>query len=1055
MIWAQDSPADAADTFCQWTSNWVGTCPTLTPRAKHTATLLQNGQVLIAGGLELAPGKGPHLQPYSIVLSELYDPIAQTSTPTGSMELPRSGHTATLLNNGKVLIYGDINGGSFYAELYDPASGTFSLTNSTTAIRRGGHTATVLQSGRVLVTGGWNEAYCYALSTAEIYDPDSGTFTSTTGPMQTARAEHTATLLGDGKVLITGGESDNDVCGSSDALATAELYDPATDKFTVIAAALSTKRAYHTATMLPSGKVLIAGGKNLSGQLASSDIYDPGANTFTPGSAMPNPWAGHTATLLTNENVLLVNGTTALSYDSIKEMFTSAGSLKASRTNHTATLLDDGTVLVSGGGPYSGPYLSSQEIYDPLWIGVGPMEYDRFDHSSTLLQDGSVLVVGGTSAAGPNHLACASPPCVTSSAELFYPDTLKFASTGMMTYDRANHTATPLENGNVLIAGGKHNANGQHSSAELYDPATGSFLDTGWMKTARYWHTATLLNGGKVLISGGYCKGCANTVLQSAEIYDPSAIDPGTGRTGAFSVEAQMQIARYGHDATLMPDGEVLISGGFNSAGGIENSREIYDPAQNTFTLVTQPQGNLLTGRANFTGTLLDNGNVLIAGGLTSGSVPVPTKSAELCDETACWYTTGHGGGRVGMAVSRSYHTATKTDLPLGQAMIVGGQANSMGLVTASVDLYDQSYGFYATQPLAAARSNHATTLLLDGRVLVTGGMSAGNRAEMSKSTQCAPVIETIAPLAASVGEQVTISGYKFGFPETADSRVSFNGVGAGQAISWSKTEIVVAVPARASTGPVVVTVDGVSSNPMNFTVKTDLVISSLTCNAFLVKQGQSIIVSEATQNRGTALAGPTVTNYYWSTKSTYDNTAVLLGQRSVPALASGAISGPKSTPVTVPPNAQNGAYYIIALANAENTIVETDYTNNTRAVAVGIGPDLVVSAFTIPATARAGETIKGSYTVKNVGNDPADQSTIGFYWSKKRVLDITATTLPNGTVPQLSPGAAFSGTITVPLPLLLQPGTYYVFAKADADNAVVEASEANNIRVRVITVSK
>jgi hypothetical protein len=408
------------------------------------------------------------------------------------------------------------------------------------------------------------------------------------------------------------------------------------------------------------------------------------------------------------------------------------------------------------------------------------------------------------------------------------------------------------------------------------------------------------------------------------------------------------------------------------------------------------------------------------------------------------------------MAVSRSYHTATMTDLPSGQAMIVGGQANSIGLLTASVDLYAQDYGFYATQPLAAARSNHAATLLSDGRVLVTGGISAGNRAELSKSTQCSPVIETIAPLAASVGDQVTVSGHKFGFPKAADSWVTFNGVRAGQVISWSNTQIVVAVPAGASTGPVVVTVGGVSSSPVNFTVKTDLVISSLTTSAYLVRPGQDIIISEATRNMGKALAAPTVTAYYWSTKSTYDNTALLLGQRAVPALPPGVTSGPAKTQVMAPLNAQNGAYYIIAQANADNTVVETNYTNNTRAVAVGIGPDMVVAAFTIPATARAGETIKGAYTVKNIGNAPAGQSTVGFYWSKKKVLDITATRLPvNGAVPELSSGASFSGTITVPLPLLLKPGAYYVFAKADADNAVVEANEANNISVRAITVSK
>ena len=244
---------------------WTATGDLGTPRWRHTATLLPNDQVLVAGGAACnGAGSTGRCGP-----SELYDPTTRTWTDTDSLRRARWDHTATLLPNGQVLVAGGRNNKRDFAsaELYDPATGVWTATRSMTTPRFN-HTATLLPSGQVLVAGGF-EFDVGILASAELYDPATGMWRAT-GSMTTARYVDTATLLPNGQVLVAGGIVEL----FSTYTASAELYDPATGVWTATGS-MTTKRGVQTATLLPNGQVLVAGGVNfIDGFLASAELYE-------------------------------------------------------------------------------------------------------------------------------------------------------------------------------------------------------------------------------------------------------------------------------------------------------------------------------------------------------------------------------------------------------------------------------------------------------------------------------------------------------------------------------------------------------------------------------------------------------------------------------------------------------------------------------------------------------------------------------------------------------------------------------------------------------------
>jgi N-acetylneuraminic acid mutarotase len=362
---ARHASAQAVAPSWRYTANLNKT------RAGHTATLLPDGKVLVTGGFSFDPSFAP------LNSAELYDPATEAWSSTGNLSSARGNHTATLLPNGKVLVAGGADNtccSAFNsAELYDPATGTWSSTGNLNTTRTE-HTATLLSNGKVLVAGGLNFDSDYnssGLNSAELYDPVTGTWSST-GNLNDARGDHTATLLPNGKVLVVGGGPSAD-----SPLISAELYDPVTGTWGSLAS-LNTARLAHTATLLPNGKVLVAGGRNYDvnpdgGVLNSAELYDWVTDTWRSTASLNTARLAHRATLLPNGKVLVVGGRNfsfdpitlngAELYDSVTGSWSITADLNTGRIS-TATLLLNGKVLVAGGLDDS-DFLNTAELYDP------------------------------------------------------------------------------------------------------------------------------------------------------------------------------------------------------------------------------------------------------------------------------------------------------------------------------------------------------------------------------------------------------------------------------------------------------------------------------------------------------------------------------------------------------------------------------------------------------------------------------------------------------------------------------------------------------------------
>lgn len=387
----------------------------------------------------------------------------------------------------------------------ETAGGTITSTGLYTAPSAGGFYHVVATSSE--------ETTVTASATVSVTTSSSGFMP--TGSLQEARGLQTATLLPDNRVLVAYGSNSSSYTEATGyvGLSSVEVYDPGTGKFTEIEGDDGVGIFGHSATLLPNGAVLLAGG-------FLNSVWDYGGSLSDNGAGL---------------------------YDSATGQFSGTGNMTASRGDHTATLLASGKVLIAGGSgmDVTGPGLASAELYDPAsgtFTPTGNMTDARFMHTATLLKNGKVLIVGG---------AVSNTAAPLATVELYDPSTGAFTMTGSLQTAREQHTATLLADGRVLIAGGEISSGSGNlqatASAEIYDPSTGSFSATGSMSAARSFHTATLLPAGTVLVAGG---GDNST----AEVFDPA--------TGTFNITGGMEVGRSGHTATLLSNGSVLVAGG-------------------------------------------------------------------------------------------------------------------------------------------------------------------------------------------------------------------------------------------------------------------------------------------------------------------------------------------------------------------------------------------------------------------------------------------------------------------------------------------------------------
>ena len=479
-------------------------------------------------------------------------------------------------------------------------------------------------------------------------------------------------------------------------------------------------------------------------------------------------------------------------YDPNGVNFTPTGNLNTGRGCAAATLLNTGQVLVMGGWDGNGNTLASAELYDPV-VGAftvlpTSMTTARACHTALVLNNGNVLITGGFDKNG-NPL---------NSAELFNPATEAFtATTAAMNTARALPTVTLLNSGLVLIAGGLESQWNGLPTAETYNPATGSFTLTGNLNTARGWATANLLDTGQVLVTGGYNSN--GNALASAELYNPV--------TGTFTATGALNTGRAAHGATLLNDDKVLIAGGWDDYGNSLASAELYDPATGAFTI----EGSMNDMRAGPGAVLLNDGQVLVVAGLEPGTLT----SAELYQPAALAppglvsITVSPQNPSVGLGGTvQLVATGTFSDNSTQTLQSATWSSSATSVATVSNDPSD--YGEALRVSAGAGTLSACTGSICGSTTLTVASAPAG----------AAPIITNLSP---NFGPRVPWCPSKA--PTSGlwriNTSVTFNGVQVSPTM-WDATSITLTVPSGATSGNVVVTVNGVASNGMTFTVASE-----------------------------------------------------------------------------------------------------------------------------------------------------------------------------------------------------------------------------------------
>jgi N-acetylneuraminic acid mutarotase len=688
--------------------------------------------------------------------------------------------------------HGFCDSGSFLdnltsAELYNPKTGTWSVTGSM-HFEREYFTATLLQNGRVLVAGGFancDDDFCSDNRQAEIYNPATGTW-SVTGSMHVAREQFTATLLTDGEVLAAGGLNEGGFNGNEKTYSEADLYNPKTGTWTQTSS-MSEPRYGHAAVLLPgTGWVLAAGGTSD----ATSEVFEPSLGQWVPTGSMSTPRTDLTATVLSDGNVLATGGTgTNGSAQATAEVYeNSSGPL----VSISPSSLSFGGQQVGTAGPAQSVTVTNVGTAD---LHVSGTDISGADPSDFVAQGTCGRVVPGGSCTvavrfAPTAIDLRQATVGVADDAPESPQGLavngygrgpgSWTPTGSLQIARDEAAATRLGNGDVLVAGGENQVSqGSLSDAELYDPSTGAFSETGSLNTARSFVTGALLADGDVLVAGGLSN--VPTALSSVELYDPA--------TQSWSFTTPMNAASYGLRSTVLSDGDVLVTGFFTSppevydpvhatwtdtgplpvagedatatllgsgdvlvTGGSTTAAALYDPATNQW----HATGSLLSAQERPTATLLGDGDVLAAGG-DDPTQFTPLTTSEVYDPTtASWSMTGQ--------LNEPRDGGAAVELPDGNALVVGGctAVCDTDQITATTEEFDSEVGYWFTVgSMTQERFDPTATVLADGDVLVAGGSDYCCDYFASADVFTFTSISA-SPTSDPVGSKITLSGRGF-----------------------------------------------------------------------------------------------------------------------------------------------------------------------------------------------------------------------------------------------------------------------------------------------------
>src|SRR5438445_606207 len=616
---------------------WQPTGNLSAARPGASAALLQNGSVLITGG---DPGSGP------VASADLFNSDGSVSPLAAPMNNPRSNHISATLQDGRVLVAGGtVSGGGATnsAEIYDPVSGTWTSIAGGMVEARSGAAAALLQDGRVLMAGG--ESSGVASATLEIFDPRAGTF-SAAGVMSSPRTKHAMAVLADGRVIIIGGSNGTAPVASTDIL------NPVAGSVAA-GPSLATPRSGHSATTLLDCRVLVAGGNNIvtnpdgsttTVDLASAEIFDPAAGTFTTSaSALATARTGHLAFLLPhNNNVLIVGGTSnGISISSV-ELFTpwqgtfsATGSLSTARSNAAGSAMQqDGLFLVAGGKDAATPpnALSSTEVY-----GFATVKTDKADYGAgeivTITGSGwqpgetvtlSLQEVPFNDIHGPytavadtagNILNTDFVPNAADVGIRFYLTAVGSVSQAQTTFTDAGPTLTVTSGGGTgggtvtssdgfitcTISAGTNSGTcthqyGGNTSTTLTASAVSGSAFTGWSGTGGCTGTSTCF--ANLTGNSPFGAAAAFNLNQAPAITSANSTTFKVGTAGSFAVTATGVPAPTFSETGALPSGVTLTSAGVLSGTPAANTGGTYP------ITITASNGVLPNATQNFTLTV-------------------------------------------------------------------------------------------------------------------------------------------------------------------------------------------------------------------------------------------------------------------------------------------------------------------------------------------------------------------------------------------------------------------------------------------------------------------